>query len=73
MPQVRKVESVHWNSQNEKLSITKVVDGRWKGRYVLVIYDDPPPLAMGTPAPMLLDEGTRQFLIQELERIGVQH
>lgn len=53
--------ATHFNSQGEKITIDRVGAGEFAGHLVLVIHDDAPGW---TEAPMLLDEGTRLFLIE---------
>ena len=54
--------ATHFNSQGEKITIDRVAVGEFQGQLVLVIHDDAPGW---TEAPMLLDEGTRLFLIEQ--------
>lgn len=55
----------HINSEGEMVAIE---DRQLRGEKCrcLVIYDDPPPRGSGRPAPMLLDEGTRRWLLAQL-------
>ena len=53
----------HVNSEGERVSIERVLTGDFVGQLTLVVYDDPP---LGTAAPMLLDEGTRDWLLAAL-------
>ena len=57
---------VHVNTEGERIAIERVTDGPFAGRQVLVLYDDPPPNGTGQRAPMLLDEGTRRWLLDAL-------
>ena len=58
--------AAHFNSQNEKISIERVVAGDFRGQLLLVIHDDHPST---TIAPMLLDDGTRLFLIEQCREL----
>lgn len=51
----------HINSVGEKISVEERGPIR-----VLVIWDDEPPLGSGVAAPMLLDESTVQWLLEQL-------
>lgn len=53
----------HVNSEGERVSIERVLTGDFVGQLLLVVYDDPP---LSTTAPMLLDEGTRAWLLAAL-------
>jgi len=57
------------NSQREKIAIE---ERKLNGEKVhcLVIYDDPWPNGTGKPAPMLLDELTRTWLIKNLNELA---
>lgn len=54
--------SEHVNSEGERISIDLIRDGAFAGQRCLVIHDDAPSQAL---APMLLDEGTEQWLRQQ--------
>lgn len=64
------IVSKHTNSQGEIITIDAIVGEPWEGQYALSIWDDPPPRGKGTRAPMLLDQGTQEWLKQQLEIIG---
>jgi len=53
----------HVNSQGERITIERPTSGPFIGDLILVIYDDPP---LCTPAPMLLDDGTMEWLSRSL-------
>ena len=57
---------MHINSEGERIEIVRVGSGRFEGMPLLVIHDDPPPRGSGIQAPMLLDEGTREWLAEQL-------
>lgn len=58
----------HTNLEWEKISIeTKALNG--KAVHCLIIWDDKPPRGTGRPAPMLLDEGTRDWLLEHLPMV----
>lgn len=59
----------HSNSQGEKITIERVGTGEFAGHLVLVIHDD--PVGGWTAAPMLLDEGTRLFLIEQCQELSI--
>lgn len=62
-PQVTPGE--HENSEGERISIDRtILNGQ--PALCLVIHDDPPPYGSGMPAPMLLDNGTRLWLLEKL-------
>lgn len=56
--------SFYVNSQQEEAAIVSPEGGEFAGQHVLVLYDDPP---MRTPAPMLLDKGTKRWLLDWLQ------
>jgi hypothetical protein len=60
-------EYTHLNTIGEKLTIDRVGDGVYEGRLVLTIHDDPPSKAK---APMLLDQGTQEFLLYAIGHIN---
>jgi hypothetical protein len=60
---VSEILTEHTNSEGEKVSIERATHGAFAGRLLLVIHDDPP---VETRAPMLLDEGTRDWLLGAL-------
>jgi hypothetical protein len=62
------VVSSYRNSENERVTIQRVRRGKFEGRYLLCIHDDDDQ--GGTVAPTLLDEGLRQFLLGELDKLG---
>jgi hypothetical protein len=53
------------NSENERLSINKITHGKFKGQYVLYVYDD----ERNPVAPHLLDKKTRDWLLKELPKL----
>lgn len=57
----------HVNSERERLTIRRILDGEFAGHHILVIHDDPPPHGSGVAAPMLLDLGTQMALREFLE------
>lgn len=59
----------HRNSEGERIAIERKT---LRGNPVLclVIYDDAPPEGTGQAAPMLLDEGTRNWLREELAKFA---
>ena len=59
----------HVNSENEVISINQLGPGPFEGQYLLVVHDDPPPQGSGQQAPMLLDEGTRKWLLKQLNTL----
>lgn len=65
-----RVVSFHKNIERELITIEQVESGRFKGEHILVVHDDP-SWAGGSDAraPMLLDEGTRRWLREELEKL----
>lgn len=62
------MESKHTNSEGERISIEP---RPFKGKQVhcLIVWDDRPPRGTGQPAPMLLDEGTRDWLVENLQKM----
>lgn len=56
------------NSEREPITIDRIDAGEYAGRLVLCIHDDD-LLAGGSGirAPMLLDEGTRDWLLEQLQ------
>lgn len=58
--------SVHVNSEGERIEIVPSTAPAFRGQPLLVIVDDPPPQGSGVRAPMLLDEGTRRWLLEQL-------
>ena len=56
--------SSHVNSENEKISIESSDKGPFAGQLILIIHDD--VKSGGTKAPILLDEGTRNWLTTAL-------
>jgi len=58
------------NSEGE---VIKIEDARLRGVPVkcLVLYDDMPPNGTGQPAPILLDEGLRKWLLEVLPQIDI--
>lgn len=65
-----RVIASHRNSQHERVTIERVGGGPFEGEHVLVVHDDPPPRGSGVAAPMLLDEGTRAWLREQLDGGG---
>ena len=63
---------IYTNSQNEKIELTRASTDQFKGQNLLVLHDDPPPLGSGRQAVMLLDEGTIEWLAEQLETIQSQ-
>ncbi len=62
----------HINSENEKVSIHKLEKGhKFENQFVLVIHDDPKPHGSGVQAPMLLDSGTMDWLVNTI--IGIKN
>ena len=57
----------HRNAEGERISIQRVQRGEFYGSLVLVIHDDPDQ--GDTEAPMLLDEGTREWLKKWMEQL----
>lgn len=62
------MNSTYVNSQLEPIEICEA-EFEGKPVHLLVLHDDPPPEGTGTTAPMLLDEGTREWLKQRLEEL----
>lgn len=60
------------NSEGERVTINRATTPEFEGRLLLILWDDPFPRGSGKGAPTLLDEGLRQFLLQELDEIGEQ-
>ena len=58
--------ATHVNSERERLSLVKASQPPFEGRLLLVVEDDPPPRGSGQLAPMLLDEGTAGWLLEQL-------
>ena len=52
-----------FNSQHEKMEIQRAGDGDFKGRPIIILYDDPPSQSR---AYHLFDEPTAQFLLEEI-------
>ncbi len=53
------------NSERERITIERrILHGQEVE--VLVMWDDPPPRGSGRPAPMLLDTGLKQWLVEQL-------
>ena len=66
------VVSEHINSEQERISIERVIGGRFDGQYLLVIHDDDSPRGRpGTRAPMLLDAGTADWLSEHLINLPI--
>lgn len=61
--------SDHINTQGERIAIEARKMHGLTPVHCLVIYDDAPPRGTGRPAPMLLDEGTREWLKAEIAKI----
>lgn len=61
------VVASHTNSERELLTIERANSEAFAGQFLLVIHDDPP---LAVKAPMLLDEGTQQFLRTFLDSIA---
>ena len=59
----------HINTEQKKVSVRKLPDDFFDGQYILVIHDDPRPKGTGTQAPMLLDSGTVDWLLNILHGI----
>ena len=57
------VVSSHTNDEGEHATIERVTGGEFEGRLILVIHDDYPSQVR---APMLLDEGTIEWLKRQL-------
>ncbi len=55
------------NSEWEKISITTIKEGKFKGQKILVIHDD--SAVSNTQAAMLLDKGTVKWLLLALKDI----
>jgi hypothetical protein len=72
------IVSVHRNSEGEKITIERVTSGAFKGRLILCIYDDDnstdwrAKLGQPTCAPMLLDEGTADWLRRQLDQVTLE-
>ena len=60
--------SEHTNSEGERITINKL-SAPFEGQYTLSIWDDPPPRGKGIRAPMLLDQGTQEWLKRQLEKL----
>lgn len=56
----------HYNSQNEKITIDRILKGGYKGQLLLIIHDDHQPEGSGVKAPMLLDQSTIDWLVEQL-------
>lgn len=59
------------NTNGEIISIEEIPSGEFKGRHVLVIHDDPWPSGSGFKAPILLDEGTQNWLREMLDKLEI--
>ena len=59
------------NSEGERVSIERATAPAFAGQLLLVIHDDPPPRGTGVRAPMLLDAGTRAWLVEQLTEAEV--
>lgn len=58
------VVASHVNTEGERITIERMVGGEFDGQFLLVIHDDAPSPHF---APMLLDEGTRDWLRTALD------
>lgn len=58
------IVATYTNSEGEEMTIERVTRGDFAGQLVLVIHDDYPSKVR---APMLLDEGTREWLLMQLQ------
>jgi len=64
---MRPLKLSEWiNGELEKISIVVPMDGKFKGKPVLVIHDDG---IHGTQAPMLFDTGTQNWLLKRIAEL----
>lgn len=60
------------NTQRETIKIRRAGSGRFEGRPILCIVDDPPPMGSGIEAPMLLTRGTRDWLREQFDKLDAE-
>jgi hypothetical protein len=61
----------HTNSEGEKIGI-ELAKLNGQSVLILTIFDDPPPRGTGQRAPMLLDEGLKEWLLYQLPRMEIK-
>ncbi len=61
--------TTHFNSEGEQITISPALSPEFEGQPILTIHDDPPPAGTGRLAPMLLDQGTRDWLRTQLDEL----